>query len=108
MIYFIYIHYGLLSYDLGPKDDENTNLHCHENLNSYTESFLCLFQLPQQNGSHNKQNGELLDVMFWIHGGLFYAGTAQNYPPNFIMDKDVVLVTFNYRLGVYGKSLKKN
>ncbi|PNF20732.1 Esterase E4 [Cryptotermes secundus] len=59
-------------------------------------------QLPQQNGSHSKQNGDLLDVMCWIHGGLFYSGSAQNYPPDFLMDKNVVLVTFNYRLGVYG------
>jgi acetyl esterase/lipase len=96
MIYFTYIYYCLLGYDLQSKDDEN--------INSCTESFLCLFQLPQQNGSHNEQNGELLDVMFWIHGGLFYSGSAENYPPEFLMDKNVVLVSFNYRLGVYGKS----
>jgi hypothetical protein len=88
----------------GRKMTKTQYFHCHENLNFYAESFLRLFQLPQQNGSRNKQNGELLDVMFWIHGGLFYSGSAQNYPPNFIMDKNVVLVTFNYRLGVYGKS----
>jgi carboxylesterase type B len=61
-------------------------------------------QLPQQNGSLNEQNGEIMDVMFWIHGGLFYSGSAQSYPPNFFMDKNVVLVSLNYRLGAYGKS----
>jgi carboxylesterase type B len=63
-----------------------------------------LFQLPEQNGSQSEQNGELLDVMFWIHGGAFYSGSSSQYPPDYLMDKNVVFVSTNYRLGVYGKS----
>jgi carboxylesterase type B len=65
---------------------------------------LFFFQLPQQNGGHNGQNVELLDVMFWIHGGAFFSGSSKDYPPQYLMDKNVVYVSTNYRLGVYGKS----
>jgi len=43
-------------------------------------------------------------VMVWIHGGAFYMGSgdATFYGPDYIMRKDVVLVTLNYRLGVLG------
>ncbi|GFG36327.1 hypothetical protein Cfor_05946 [Coptotermes formosanus] len=58
--------------------------------------------LPKQNGRLNKQNGRLLDVMFWIHGGGFYLGSANDYPPQYLMDKNVVFVSTNYRLGVLG------
>jgi para-nitrobenzyl esterase len=45
-----------------------------------------------------------LPVMFWIHGG-GYAGGASNEPRHngdFLPTKGVVLVTINYRLGVFG------
>ena len=45
-----------------------------------------------------------LPVMFWIHGG-GYSGGASNEPRHngdFLPTKGVVLVTINYRLGVFG------
>ncbi len=45
-----------------------------------------------------------LPVMFWIHGGGFYGG-ASNEPRHngdFLPQQGVVLVTMNYRLGVFG------
>ena len=45
-----------------------------------------------------------LPVMFWIHGG-GYAGGSANEPRHngdFLPTKGVVLVTINYRLGVFG------
>ncbi len=45
-----------------------------------------------------------LPVMFWIHGG-GYSGGASSEPRHngdFMPTKDVVLVTINYRLGVFG------
>ncbi|PNF20727.1 hypothetical protein B7P43_G17299, partial [Cryptotermes secundus] len=57
--------------------------------------------LPEQNGSHNEQNGEL-NVMVWIHGGAFYSGSSEQYSAQYLMDKNVVFVSINYRLGVYG------
>ncbi|CAG9760122.1 unnamed protein product [Ceutorhynchus assimilis] len=45
---------------------------------------------------------KLLPVMFWIYGGSFREGSADIYGPDYLMEKDVVVVTFNYRLGVFG------
>ncbi|CAG0922670.1 unnamed protein product [Notodromas monacha] len=45
----------------------------------------------------------LLPVMVFIHGpGAFVAGAAQQFGPQPLMRHDVVLVTFDYRLGVLG------
>ncbi|CAH0719806.1 unnamed protein product, partial [Brenthis ino] len=43
-----------------------------------------------------------LPVMVWIHGGGFTCGSGNFYEPEFLIKKDVVLVTFNYRLEVLG------
>lgn len=45
-----------------------------------------------------------IPVMVWIHGGAFVLGTGGKmiYGPKFLLKKDVILVTFNYRLGVLG------
>lgn len=45
-----------------------------------------------------------LPVMVWIHGGSFYTGSGNSdyYGPEFFMQHDVILVTFNYRLEVLG------
>ncbi|XP_012341896.2 acetylcholinesterase-like [Apis florea] len=46
----------------------------------------------------------LKPVMVWIYGGSFLDGSnnASVYGPDFFMEQDVVLVTFNYRLGALG------
>lgn len=43
-------------------------------------------------------------VMVWIHGGGHHFGSADfdTYQHNSLAEKGVVLVTFNYRLGVFG------
>jgi para-nitrobenzyl esterase len=45
-----------------------------------------------------------LPVMFWIHGGGHNAGSASEprHDGDFLPTKGVVLVTINYRLGVFG------
>ncbi|KAK9872877.1 hypothetical protein WA026_020229 [Henosepilachna vigintioctopunctata] len=45
-----------------------------------------------------------IPVMVFIHWGGFFAGYSgsEYLGPEYFMDKDVVLVTFNYRLGVLG------
>ncbi|KAF5299080.1 hypothetical protein FQR65_LT09438 [Abscondita terminalis] len=49
-------------------------------------------------------NRRLKPVMFWIHGGAFMLGSGSSvmYGPNFLLTKDIVLVTINYRLGLLG------
>ncbi|XP_075211345.1 carboxylesterase 4A-like [Lycorma delicatula] len=44
-----------------------------------------------------------LPVMFYIHGGSFRVGSAQDFRPNYLLDNgDIVLVVIQYRLGPLG------
>lgn len=47
---------------------------------------------------------KLYPVMVYIHGGAFYGGgsSLDLYGPDFILMSDVILVTFNYRVGPHG------
>ncbi|XP_026480239.1 cholinesterase-like [Ctenocephalides felis] len=58
---------------------------------------------PMLNSSVNNNN-KTYPVMFWIHGGSFHSGsgTYNLYGPDYLVHEDVILVTFNYRLGVFG------
>ncbi|XP_060525637.1 carboxylic ester hydrolase-like [Cylas formicarius] len=47
-------------------------------------------------------NTQKFPVMFWIHGGGFVGGSGNFYGPDFLIEEDVVVVTFNYRLGAFG------
>ncbi|XP_047108695.1 cholinesterase 1-like isoform X1 [Schistocerca piceifrons] len=51
-------------------------------------------------GSRN----DLLKVMVWIHGGGFVQGEGgrTQFGPDFLIERGIILVTFNYRLGVLG------
>lgn len=42
--------------------------------------------------------------MFFIHGGGYGRGTGNDfrYGPDFIVEKQVILVTLNYRLNIFG------
>jgi len=41
-------------------------------------------------------------VMVWLHGGSFSRGSAAEYDPDYLLDQEVVLVTVQYRLGMFG------
>jgi para-nitrobenzyl esterase len=46
---------------------------------------------------------EPLPVFFWIHGGAMRVGAARDYDPaKLAIDGGVVVVTINYRLGLFG------
>ncbi|CAL8069287.1 unnamed protein product [Orchesella dallaii] len=47
-------------------------------------------------------DSDLLPVIFFIHGGSFTIGEGNRFNGNRMMNRDVVLVSFNYRLGVLG------
>lgn len=57
-----------------------------------------LLQLPAGGGA------PLLDVIVNIHGGAFIFGSGSDSGPKYLMDRDLVFVTFNYRLGPLGKT----
>eukprot|EP00090_Calanus_glacialis_P030307 TRINITY_DN4885_c0_g1_i1.p1 TRINITY_DN4885_c0_g1~~TRINITY_DN4885_c0_g1_i1.p1 ORF type:complete len:639 (+),score=148.83 TRINITY_DN4885_c0_g1_i1:104-2020(+) len=41
-------------------------------------------------------------VIVWIHGGNFARGSAAEYDPDYLLDQEIVLVTIQYRLGMFG------
>ncbi|XP_001352976.2 glutactin isoform X1 [Drosophila pseudoobscura] len=41
-------------------------------------------------------------VMFYIYGGGYYNGSAEDHPPHYLLEKDVVLVVPQYRVGALG------
>lgn len=66
----------------------------------------CLFlnvytpQIPEENGcSHS-----LLPVMVYIHGGgfTFGSGNEDMHGPDYLIERDIILVTINYRVGIFG------
>lgn len=63
-------------------------------LNIYTS------KLPDNASALNR----LQPVLVHIHGGgfVFLSGTMRSYNPIYLMESDIVVVTFNYRLGVLG------
>ncbi|XP_055320352.1 esterase B1-like [Sitodiplosis mosellana] len=41
-------------------------------------------------------------VIVYVMGEAFQSGSARHYGPDFLIEKDVIVVTFNYRLGAIG------
>lgn len=65
----------------------------------------CLYlNIRTDNINGNKKDKKLKPVMVWIHGGghQFGSGNDSWYQSNTLVNKGVVLVTINYRLGVMG------
>nr|CAI5868612.1 unnamed protein product [Callosobruchus analis] len=54
------------------------------------------FELPKKSNN--------LPVMVWIYGGAFFAGAANfdEHGPDYLLDEDVILVSFHYRTGIFG------
>ncbi|XP_075986055.1 juvenile hormone esterase-like [Anticarsia gemmatalis] len=52
----------------------------------------------------NHNSSKLVPVIFYIHAGGFYSlsGRSDYAGPQYLLDRDVVLVTINYRLGSLG------
>nr|UYG55611.1 esterase 2 [Geocoris pallidipennis] len=74
--------------ELHGKEDLEDCLH----LNVYTN---------QEVGSCSS-GGDLLPVMVYLHGGSFRVGSATSFRPNYLLDRDIVLVVPQYRLGPLG------
>ena len=53
---------------------------------------------------YSPSEGENLSVIVWIHGGAYTRGSGGDYfyGPQFFIDKNIILVTLNYRLGAFG------
>ncbi|MEM9454915.1 MAG: carboxylesterase family protein [Myxococcota bacterium] len=49
------------------------------------------------------RRSEDMPVLVWIHGGAFTSGSGNDYDPKAIVaEEDVVVVTINYRLNIFG------
>ncbi|CAG0916260.1 unnamed protein product [Notodromas monacha] len=66
----------------------------------------CLYINVFTPGSSELANSEgLVPVIFWVHGGSFYSGSELQrtlYLPGTFIDRGVIFVSFNYRLGPLG------
>lgn len=53
-----------------------------------------------------KKSPRKFPVMVSIHGGAFIMGSGDDFMfgPDYLLRKDIIVVTLNYRLGVLGKS----
>ncbi|XP_044593018.1 esterase FE4-like [Cotesia glomerata] len=52
----------------------------------------------------NLKPKEPMAVLVWIHGGAYFFGSGNDeiYSPDYLVEKDVIVVTINYRLGIIG------
>jgi para-nitrobenzyl esterase len=63
----------------------------------------CLYLNIYAPRGHASADGELVPVMVWIHGGGNSVGTGGSYDGRILAGgQDVLVVTFNYRLGLLG------
>ncbi|VVC41619.1 Hypothetical protein CINCED_3A013561 [Cinara cedri] len=51
-----------------------------------------------------EEDTEFLPVMVWIHGGGYFAwhGGSSFFDPQYLLDKNIIFVSMNYRLGILG------
>ncbi|CAH1399888.1 unnamed protein product [Nezara viridula] len=49
-----------------------------------------------------KNSSEPLPVTIFVHGGAFYFYSSTTFGPRYLLDKDIILVTINYRIGIFG------
>jgi para-nitrobenzyl esterase len=63
----------------------------------------CLFlDVFTPNDSGNQGNTDARPVMVWIHGGALLVGESNEYNPIKLVQRGVIVVTINYRLGALG------
>jgi para-nitrobenzyl esterase len=72
-------------------------------LGSFTGDENCLFLNVYTPVSATAAHGSKgVPVMVWIHGGGLTSGDASTYDPTPLVSQGVIVVTFNYRLGLLG------
>ncbi|CAK9806448.1 Juvenile hormone esterase [Anthophora plagiata] len=51
-----------------------------------------------------EENSSILPVVVFLHGGAFMTGSGDShkFPPKYLMDQNIILVTLNYRLNILG------
>jgi para-nitrobenzyl esterase len=90
----------------GPRDATDFGNHCPQPgtpFGSESASEDCLYlNVFKPNRGPGRGHTKHLPVMVWIHGGGFVAGMSEDYDPSRLVERGVVVVTLNYRLGYLG------
>jgi para-nitrobenzyl esterase len=82
--------------------------HCPQAFSPYgnaSQTEDCLFLnvfTPNRSGGHDLGDNAAHPVMVWIHGGALVVGESNEYDPTKLVQRGVVVVTINYRLGALG------
>ncbi|KAL5242170.1 hypothetical protein ACI65C_009580 [Semiaphis heraclei] len=95
---------GVLDATTEPQACIQKNLFYYQQEDILVGSEDCLYLNVYTPKIPKKGDRELLPVMFWIAGGGYFSGSGglSLYGPQYLLDKDIVLVTFNYRIGILG------
>jgi len=95
---------GVLNATTEPQVCIQKNLFYYQQADVLVGSEDCLYLNVYTPKIPKKGDRKLLPVMVWIAGGGFLAGSGglSLYGPQYLLDKDIVLVTMNYRLGILG------
>jgi para-nitrobenzyl esterase len=97
----------------GPLDASRYGNHCPQPASPFGQASTtedCLYlnvytpnrKFPQGKGKGKGLAKKRLPVMVWIHGGALAVGEGDEYDPTKLLEKDAIVVTFNYRLGWLG------
>ena len=82
--------------------------HCPQSFSPFGNATLtedCLFlnvYTPNKAGGQDFGRDDELPVMVWIHGGALAVGESNEYDATKLVQRGVVVVTINYRLGALG------
>src|SRR5699024_1225860 len=83
-----------------PGPDEGTQFPPAGKMTEMSEDCLYLNVYAPENAQNEK-----LPVMLWLYGGHYLNGSGMNTKwdgANFVRNQHVILVTFNYRVGIFG------
>jgi para-nitrobenzyl esterase len=96
-----------------PLDATQNGNHCPQPASPFGQASItedCLYlnvftpnrKLPRGVGKGKGLANKRLPVMVWIHGGGFAVGESDEYDPTRLIEREAIVVTFNYRLGWLG------
>ena len=92
-----------------PRDATRFSKHCPQSASPFGVAssdedclYLNVFTPSDAHRDHGRDDWHRLPVMVWIHGGALVVGESDDYDPTRLVERGVVVVTVNYRLGFLG------
>lgn len=101
-MYTIYLNSRIRGLSLSERIYSKSNITFYSEVSKYRKNYL---SLQRNNLDKNEWEKSLLPVMVWIYGGAFTSGSSniETFGPDYFIEENVIVVTFNYRVGVFGK-----